>query len=164
VVLVSLSFYHVWYVLFAKRGRKLFAAMTPQSSDFRQMIDNVSFFLGRQKHRPSFGMFDYTQKVEYWALIWGTVVMAATGFVLWFPTLATDWLPAWVVRVCETVHFFEAILAVSAIVIWHFFFEIFQPGEYPMNWTWLTGRMSKTEWMENHPRAAEEMGEEPKEV
>ncbi|MEJ2690658.1 MAG: cytochrome b/b6 domain-containing protein [Deltaproteobacteria bacterium] len=164
MALVFISLYHMWYVLFTKRGKKLFVAMFPRFTDFGALIGNLSYYLGRRRDRPPFGMFDYTQKVEYWALIWGTVVMGVTGFVLWFPTLATSWLPAWVVRVCETVHFYEAILAVSAIVIWHFFFEIFLPGEYPMNWTWLTGRLSKREWNEKHPLAAEEMGEEPKET
>ncbi len=26
----------------------------------------------------------YIEKAEYLALVWGTVVMAVTGFVLWF--------------------------------------------------------------------------------
>jgi cytochrome b subunit of formate dehydrogenase len=162
--LVLASFYHIWYVLFSRRGKKMLVAMIPGRLDFAELRDNMSYYLGRKKERPRFGMFDYTQKAEYWALIWGTMVMAVTGLVLWFPTLATGWLPVWVIRVCETVHFYEAILAVSAIVIWHFFFVIFIPEEYPMDLTWLTGRMSKQKWQENHPRAAQEMGEEPKEV
>jgi cytochrome b subunit of formate dehydrogenase len=164
VVLVLSSFYHVWFLLFTKRGKKLLVAIFPKFSDIGEVIGNMLYYFGLRKEPPRFGMYDYTQKAEYWALIWGTIVMGVTGVVLWFPAIATGWLPAWVVRVCETIHYYEAILAVSAIVIWHFFFVIVLPKEYPMSWTWITGRMSKHEWKETHPRAAEEMGEEPKEV
>lgn len=163
VALVLSSFYHIYFLLLTYRGKKLLRAIFPKFTDIGEVIGNMLYYFGLKKHPPRFGMFDYTQKAEYWALIWGTIVMGMTGVVLWFPAIATSWLPAWVVRVCETIHYYEAILAVSAIVIWHFFFVIFLPKEYPMSWTWLTGRMSKHEWNESHPRAVEEMGEEPKE-
>ncbi|MDH3215987.1 MAG: hypothetical protein OEN01_06800, partial [Candidatus Krumholzibacteria bacterium] len=98
----------------------------------------------------SFRAFDYTQKAEYWAVVWGTWIMALTGLVLWYPTVATSYLPAWTVRVSEVIHFYEAVLAVSAIFIWHFFYVIFMPGEYPMSTTWLNGRMPAGEWKETH--------------
>jgi len=77
-------------------------------------------------------------------------VMAFTGFALWFPTVATSWMPSWIVRVSEVVHFYEAILAVSAIVIWHFFYVLFMPSEYPMSTVWLNGRMPEHEWKKMH--------------
>lgn len=161
LALVAASIYHIFYVLFTKRGRMLIKALLPKFTDIGELIGNLLYYAGLRKDLPRFGMYDYTAKAEYWALIWGTAVMGITGFVLWFPALATSWLPAWAVRVCETIHFWEAILAVSAIVIWHFFFVIFLPKEYPMSWTWITGRMSRHEWDELHPRAAEETGVEP---
>jgi hypothetical protein len=38
------------------------------------------------------------------------------------------------------LHFLEAILATLAILIWHFYFVIFDPAVYPMDMTWLTGK------------------------
>lgn len=38
-------------------------------------------------------MYDYTQKAEYWALIWGTILMAVTGAVLMFPDTLTQMAP-----------------------------------------------------------------------
>ena len=130
-------------------------AMMPVLNDIKQAIENVGYHLGLKTNKPRFGMFDYTAKAEYWALIWGTVLMTITGLVLWFPAITTSWLPAWVVRVCEVVHFYEAILAVSAIVIWHFYFVIVSPREYPMSWIWITGRMPRDEWEELHPESEE---------
>jgi hypothetical protein len=38
------------------------------------------------------------------------------------------------------LHFLEAILATLAILIWHFYFVIFDPAVYPMDTAWLTGK------------------------
>jgi formate dehydrogenase gamma subunit len=153
VLLVVVSLYHVAYLLFTRRGRALGWALLPRPRDVREALQNLLYHLGRREERPRFAGFDYTQKAEYWALVWGTIVMSVTGLVLWFPALATDWLPAWVVRVCEVVHFYEAILAVSAIFIWHFYFVILRPAIYPMSWIWLDGRMPAEEWKGEHPDA-----------
>ena len=152
VGMVIASFYHLGFLFFSKRGRSQGIAILPNWTDVKDFFANMSYYIGLRKEKPVFSAFDYTQKAEYWALIWGTILMTLTGFVLWFPTIATGWLPAWVVRVCETIHFYEAILAVSAIVIWHWFFVILHPREYPMSWVWMTGRMDYHEWKENHSR------------
>jgi hypothetical protein len=66
--------------------------------------------------------------------------MAVTGLLLWFESLTLRWLPSWVPEVATVVHFYEAILATLAILVWHFYFVIFDPVVYPMDMTWLTGR------------------------
>jgi hypothetical protein len=43
------------------------------------------------------------------------------------------------------VHFYEAILATFAILIWHFYFVIFDPDVYPLKWTVLSGRAPEHE-------------------
>lgn len=158
--LVTASIWHLVYLALTPRGKLLFRAILPRPHDLRHAYENILFHLRLRAHPPRFGAFDYTQKAEYWALIWGTGIMTITGFILWFPTLATSWLPAWTVRVCEVIHFYEAILAVSAIVVWHLFYTVFHPREYPMSWTWLTGRMPKDQWDHHHPLARDEVGEE----
>lgn len=154
MILVGASVYHAYYLTFTGRGRAQLKALMPRIRDALEAASNIAFHLGQRKEHPKFGTFDYTQKAEYWALIWGTAIMSLTGFVLWFPTIATSWLPAWVVRVCEVVHFYEAILAVSAIIIWHLFYVIFLPGEYPMNWAWISGRVPKEQWDHHHDESA----------
>jgi cytochrome b subunit of formate dehydrogenase len=159
VLLVITAIYHTVWMLATRRGRTSLREMAPGIHDVRHAGENVAFHLGRRRVRPSFRMFDYTQKAEYWALVWGTWVMALTGLVLWYPTIATTHMPSWIVRVSETVHFYEAILAVSAIIIWHFFFVIALPVVYPMSTTWLNGRMPAHEWEEFHGGEFEQKGE-----
>jgi len=150
VIMVGAAVYHTIWVIVTRRGRRSLGAMVPRYFDVAHAVQNMAFHLGLRGSRPSFGKFDYTQKAEYWAVVWGTVVMALTGFVLWYPTVATSSFPAWVVRVAEVIHFYEAILAVSAIIIWHFFYVIFMPSEYPVSTTWIDGRMPAEEWKEMH--------------
>jgi cytochrome b subunit of formate dehydrogenase len=156
VSMVVTSVLHVAQLLLTRRGHLYVRAMLPRFADVTDALATVKHYLGWSPKEPSYDAFDYTQKAEYWALVWGTAVMTLTGFVLWFPTLATKHFPAWVVRVCETIHFYEAILAVSAIFIWHLFFVVFKRGTYPMSWTWITGRMPLSEWEHHHGRAAKD--------
>jgi cytochrome b subunit of formate dehydrogenase len=161
IVMTVTSIYHGVWLLVARRGRRSLREMVPRFHDMRQAGENMAFHLGLRRARPAFRTFDYTQKAEYWALVWGTWVMALTGLVLWYPTIATTFFPVWIVRVSEVVHFYEAILAVSAIVLWHFFFVIFLPAVYPMSTTWIDGRMPAGEWKEFHAGEYAEEGEAP---
>lgn len=89
--------------------------------------------------------------------------MAMTGFVLWFPTFFTSFLPAWVVQLSETIHFYEAWLATLAIGVFHFFFVIFHPDQYPMSFTWLDGKMTMDEIEHHHPQWYEKLNQEKEE-
>ena len=69
------------------------------------------------------------------AVVWGTVVMGATGLAIWFKIEVTHSLPRWVVDVAITIHYYEAILACLAIIVWHFYHVMFDPDVYPMLFT-----------------------------
>ncbi len=156
VILILTSIYHGWYVLATRRGRTELKAMFPTWRDARDVVRNLLYYTFRSKKKVKFGRYDYSQKAEYWALVWGTIVMAITGLVLWFPTLTARYLPSLVIPASQTVHYYEAWLATLAIIVWHFFFVIFHPEEYPMSWTWLTGKMSKKFVKEHHTQWYEE--------
>ena len=97
-----------------------------------------------------FGRFTYGEKMEYWALVWGTFVMASTGLMLWFKVAAGNLIPRWWLDVATAVHFYEAILASLAILVWHFYQVIFDPDVYPMNWAWWDGKMSVELYSHEH--------------
>ena len=142
VGLIGCSVYHIVYLFMTRRGREEWSALLPGKSDLTEMTDNMAYHMNKKKDAPKFDRYDYSQKAEYWALIWGTILMIATGFVLWFPAELSPLLPSWAVPISQTIHLYEAWLATLAIVVWHFFFVIFHPEEYPMSWTWLTGKIS----------------------
>lgn len=151
VLLLYISVHHALFLFLTKRGRFQFRALRPEKKDISDIFLNLRYHLGLTDQKPRFGFYDYTMKAEYWALVWGTFVMALTGFVLWFPTFFTSFLPAWVVKISETIHLYEAWLATLAIAIFHFFFVAFHPEQYPMSFTWLTGKMTVSEVKHHHP-------------
>jgi cytochrome b subunit of formate dehydrogenase len=150
IVMLVLSFYHVGYLLATSRGRDVLRGMFPKFRDITQAINTVMYYMHLTKKHPAYDNYNYIEKAEYWALIWGTIVMGATGFVLWFPTMLGDWAPVWVIKVSEIVHFYEAILATLAIIVWHWFFVIFHPKEYPVSFTVIDGKMSVAHYKGEH--------------
>lgn len=150
-IMIGVSVHHVFFVALSRRGRTEFWHMIPRLTDVTQAFQNVRYYLGRERFKPDFDRYDYTEKAEYWALVWGTAVMVVTGFVLWFPETFTQYMPGWVVIVSETIHYYEAWLATLAIIVWHLFFVIFHPEEYPLNLTWMRGRISEHHLKEKHP-------------
>ncbi len=157
ILLCYISVHHALFLFVTKRGRRQFKYMWPEWKDITQIFQNLKYHLGMSNEKPKFGFYDYTMKAEYWALVWGTIVMALTGFILWYPTFFTSFLPAWVVKISETIHFYEAWLASLAIAIFHIFFVMFHPEQYPMSFTWLTGKMTVSEVEHHHPAWAEEL-------
>jgi len=152
VTLIVTGIYHVYYLIFTPRGRDVLKNIIPKFQDVLDARDNIFYYLKLKKNRPLFEKYDYAEKAEYWALIWGTVVMGATGFILWFPTVVGNWAPVWLIKVSEMIHFYEAILATLAIVVWHWFFVIFHPHEYPMSVTWIDGKMSLKTYRHHHEK------------
>ncbi len=151
VLLGGTALAHAAYIAFTAHGRYSFRQMLPRPADLRDLRQNLAYHLGLAAEPPKFDRFDYTMKAEYWALIWGTLLMILTGCMLWFKVGTTEFVPRWMVYVAERVHFYEAILACLAIVVWHFFFVMYHPNEYPMNLTWITGRITEEEMRESHP-------------
>ena len=72
-------------------------------------------------------------------MVWGAVVMIATGAMLWANSFILSRLPKVVLDIATSVHFYEALLATLAILVWHFYTVIFDPDVYPMDTSWLTG-------------------------
>lgn len=143
LVFVVLGVYHTLIALFTRRGRLQVKLFFPSMKDFKDFWKNIRFNLGLSKQKPHFGRYGYIEKVEYWALLWGSLIMMLTGAILTFENWAMRYFPKWVMDVAVTIHFYEAVLATLAIVVWHFYFTIFDPDHYPMNWSMATGRSKK---------------------
>jgi cytochrome b subunit of formate dehydrogenase len=158
VAAVVLTFVTIWHLiyLFTRRGRTFFKDMLPKFYDFRDFVQRILFNLGLSKKTPSFKRFSYIEKAEYWALIWGTIVMILTGLLLWFDNYFIKFLPKGFMDVALVIHYYEAILASLAVAIWHFYSTIFSPQVYPMNPSWLTGKMPKEMFHHEHPEAEAE--------
>ncbi|MDQ5980417.1 MAG: hypothetical protein QG602_3394, partial [Verrucomicrobiota bacterium] len=157
VIMLVAGAWHVGYLAFAPAGRKLFLDLLPRGRDVLDPWRVLKYNLGLAPVKPAFGRFSYIEKVEYWAMVWGTLLMGVTGAVLWFDNTSINLFSKLGFDVSRTIHYYEAILATLAIIVWHFYFVIFNPDVYPMNLAWLTGRMSEAEMLEEHPLQLEEL-------
>jgi cytochrome b subunit of formate dehydrogenase len=148
VLLIAVSIYHVVFLAYEFWKGKRSTEMLPKGRDFKDVWDNMLFFIGLKK-RPKFARYNYIEKFEYWAVVWGNSVMILTGLVLWFPVFAQHYLPEWTFPASVLLHDYEALLAALAIVIWHLFNVHLHPAVFPQNPVWLTG-IEDRESMEHH--------------
>ena len=151
VVMLLIGAYHLIYILTTRDGRKLVADLFPVKKDLADALQAVRYLTGLSGVKPKIGRFGYAEKMEYWAVVWGTIIMGATGLAIWLKIPVTDFLPRWVVMVATTIHYYEALLACLAIVVWHFYIVIFDPDIYPLNTACLDGRISEELQAHEHP-------------
>jgi cytochrome b subunit of formate dehydrogenase len=150
-LLIVVSIYHIFYLAAKRSGRQMFSDMLPVPKDATDILANMRYYLGLGGHPARFARFTYGEKMEYWALVWGTFVMASTGLMLWFKVGFGNLVPRWWLDVATAIHFYEAILATLAIIVWHFYQVMFDPDVYPINWAWLDGKMSVEDYSHEHP-------------
>jgi len=143
VVFIVVAATHVISLIVNRRLRGHWKEMLPKANDAREALSNFSYNLGLGAEPPGRSPHSYIEKAEYWALVWGTVVMVATGLLLWGNNLALKLFPKVWLDVATSIHFYEAILAAAAVLIWHFYSTIFDPAVYPLDTAFLTGYTEK---------------------
>jgi formate dehydrogenase gamma subunit len=151
IVLLLVGAYHLIYLLTTRDGRRLVADLFPVKKDLADARQAVRYLFGFSKEKPQIGRFGYAEKIEYWAVVWGTIIMGATGLAIWLKIPVTQFLPRWVIAIATTIHYYEAVLACLAIVVWHFYHVIFDPDIYPLNTACLDGRISEELQAHEHP-------------
>ena len=146
VLLIGAAFHivAVGYRLFVMRSRP---SLLPGLKDVRDGLNDFLYNFGARKSLSQSGRFTWMEKVEYWALVWGVLVMALTGFFLWNPIATTQILPGEAIPAAKTAHGWEAVLAVAAVIIWHFYSVHLKR----FNKSMFTGKMSEHEMQEEHP-------------
>lgn len=150
VVLIAAGLYHVFYVAIANEGRMLLRDIAPAPKDLSDVFQAMRYYLGLGGMKPKFGRFTYGEKAEYWALVWGTGLMGITGVMMWAKVWVGNLLARWWVDVATAIHFYEAILATLAIIVWHFYQVFGDPDVYPMNWAWWDGKMPVEHYRHEH--------------
>jgi cytochrome b subunit of formate dehydrogenase len=157
VIMIADSIYHIGYITFTKRGRKLIIDLWFTKKDITDVFGTMKYYFGKSETKPKYSRFSYIEKSEYWALVWGIAVMGTTGIFLWFNNTFLPVIYSLGMEIATAIHFYEAILATLAIVTWHFYFVIYNPDVYPINKTFITGYLTREEMEHEHPLELEEM-------
>ena len=147
IVLMFLAIYHILdtgYKIFVRRTRM---SMLPGIKDVKDAFQAFIYNLGFTKKRPQMGRYTFEEKAEYWALIWGTVIMGITGFMMWNPITTARFLPGEIIPASKAAHGGEALLAVMAIVVWHMYGVHLKRFNKAM----FTGKQTEEEMLHEHP-------------
>lgn len=139
-----------WHILVA--AYKIFVTKEPLSMlpVIKDAVDGIQVFLyniGIGKKFPQMGRYNFEEKLEYWAFVWGAVVMGLTGFMMWNPLMTLKVLPGEAIPAAKAAHGGEAILAVAAIIIWH----MYSVHLKKFNKSMFTGKMNEEEMLHEHP-------------
>ena len=155
--MIILSVYHVTELIVRALLGKGSLAMIPKPHDAKTVVQNIKYYLGLRKEPPEFDRYDYLEKMEYLALIWGNFIMALTGLMIWFPLITIKILPGQAIPVATAVHGWEAILAGAYVLIVHMYFAHFKPEAFPYSPMMTDGRISEHHLMEHHPKEYEKV-------
>ncbi|HUA62284.1 MAG TPA: cytochrome b/b6 domain-containing protein [Verrucomicrobiae bacterium] len=159
VVFIAVAFTHLISLIVSRKLRHHWLEMIPKVRDAREAMSNFAYNIGLGNTPPGRSDHSYIEKAEYWAVIWGAIVMAASGLLLWANNLAMKLFPKFWLDVATSIHFYEAVLATLAIVVWHFYSVIFDPDVYPLNTAFLTGRSVKKEEAPAHETVPQHSGD-----
>ena len=138
-VMMAAILWHVGQLAASRRRRACMHGIWPTLKDLKTLGAMLAYYFGRRRTRPHMGKFSYIEKAEYWTFMWGTSAMTISGLLLWFVTMTMRFLPNWVPDVATAIHFYEAILATASLLVWHFYWVVFDPDVYPVDWSFWTG-------------------------
>jgi cytochrome b subunit of formate dehydrogenase len=146
VILILVTIYHgavITYKVFVKRTP---LTMNPGPSDVTDLLNLIRYNLGLIKERPKLPRYNFEEKLEYWAFVWGTAVMVITGFMLWNPIATAEFLPGSFIPAALAAHGGEALLAVAAIIVWHMWGVHLRH----FNKSMFTGKLSREDMEHDH--------------
>jgi len=152
VILMLIAVYHLGAGIYGWYVKRRSLSMLPGWDDVRAAWDTLRYNLRLSETKPRQGHYTFEEKFEYWALVWGTILMAVTGFFLWNPVTAAKYLPGAWIPAAKAAHGNEALLAVLAILLWHMYHVVIKH----FNTSMYFGYMTREEMLEYHPLALEE--------
>ena len=132
------------YLSYVRRTR---LTMLPTLQDVKDGWQALMYNIGRAPSPPQMGRYTFEEKMEYWAFVWGAIIMGVTGFMMWNPISTTRLLPGEVIPAAKAAHGGEALLAVLAIIVWH----LYGVHIKRFNRSMFTGRMTEEDMLHEHP-------------
>lgn len=159
-VMVFSMVYHIIYLFLITtkdilKGRfELQRSLIPTFKDVRDFKDDMLYFAGMRDERPEMDKFMYKQKLHYFAAAFGNLVMVVSGSSFLFPDIWAAILPessvSYFQEMMRLSHPHEALLALLVIAFWHWYNVHLAPGRFPMQWTFLTGKITREHQIEEH--------------
>ena len=140
----------------------------PRLKDLSDLFQDIKYFMGITPYRPKMEKFMYKQKAHYLAILWGSFVLMAAGSALLFPDVVARLFPDTITKILPTgivdevafpsflqslarlMHADEAVMALIVIAFWHWLNVHLVPGRFPLQWSFLNGRITREHQLEEH--------------
>lgn len=159
-VMIFSMLYHMFTITLGPlqqimQGRfELRRTIIPTFKDIRDFKQDMLYFAGAHDERPEMDKFMYKQKIHYFAAAFGNLVMIVSGSSFLFPEFWAAVLPVNIAshfqEMMRLSHPHEALLALLVIAFWHWYNVHLAPGRFPMQWTFLTGKITREHQLEEH--------------
>jgi formate dehydrogenase gamma subunit len=153
VVFIVVTLFHFMALAYWVWVKRVRMTILPGLKDVTDMLDAIRYNLGLARREPKLPRYNFAEKVEYWSLIWGSVLMIVTGFMLWNPIATASFLPGEFIPAAKTAHSAEALLAVLAVIIWHFY----SVHVKTFNRSMFTGELTREQMEAEHEGYLEEL-------
>ncbi len=151
-VLVILAAFHLFYIIFSDKGHSEIAHIKYRKKDFRDIVTSFKYNFRLSKEKPEFARYNLIQKFQYWGVVFGCMLMILTGVILLLKVWGIGMVvPKWLWDITSIIHSYEGMLIFLVLFLWHIYDVHLSPDVFPMNMTWLTGKISKAKLKENHP-------------
>ena len=160
VIMIASMLYHLLTITLGslvriqQRKFDIRRTIIPLLKDIRDFRDDILYFAGMRDQRPEMDKFMYKQKIHYFAAAFGNIVMIISGSSFLFPEIWASILPESMASEFQELmrlsHPHEALLALLVIAFWHWYNVHLAPGRFPMQWTFLTGKITREHQIEEH--------------
>jgi len=160
MIMIFTMVYHIFTIIFGamltikQRRFDVRRTILPLMKDFYDFRDDILYFAGKKEQRPEMDKFMYKQKIHYFAAGFGNTVMIVSGSAFLFPEFWASILPesyaSYFQELMRLSHPHEALLALLVIAFWHWYNVHLAPGRFPMQWTFLSGKITREHQIEEH--------------
>jgi cytochrome b subunit of formate dehydrogenase len=160
VIMIASMIYHILTITIKplweiSNGRfDIRRTIIPLLKDIRDFKEDMLYSANQRDQRPEMDKYMYKQKLHYFAAGFGNMVMVVSGSSFLFPEFWASILPISMVsnfqELMRLSHPHEALLALLVIAFWHWYNVHLAPGRFPMQWTFLTGKITREHQIEEH--------------
>lgn len=145
---VGVFFAAIVLVMFAEWRREM--KTTPADREWRRAM--VHYLRNQDQLVPAAGRFNFGQKQLFWLMVWGALLLLASGIVLWFPD-AIPWAWRGVREAAILVHAVAALLTIGGFIV-HLYMGLFVvPGGLDAI---VHGEVTEAWARQHHPAWADE--------
>ncbi len=145
-------FWHPWFGLAFTVSMfwmyKMWGDDVAKTDDDRRWFKAINYYIQNDDEKlPPVGRFNFGQKLFFWLMFYGVILLVISGLGLWFVE-SIPWSLRWLRYLAVTTHVVAALATIGAFII-HVYMSVFMEPEsfYAM----VHGRVSKA-WAHTYHR------------